>query len=758
MKRLFWITILIFLVAFFLGGKTFAQKIVLSEDGHALIELPGITEISDKDYVLIQRAVNAVLSRNDANSKLFQEEDSYKTLKKMGMFLPEEESVLGLLSEYRTRESVKSPERLLFTRDALVDMEILKGRGDPFYNLLGRISRTETTFGRAVFSRMLLEAPLRREESLGRQGIVKAIVDNTALFDELSEVVMEFKEVEPTFLSFWNSMRSYNALKESYYFDQMGLSRVFNILPKKIRDKLTEWVNGLAKIGSEQSSPLEVNSFAVLMQPIAAGVALTVGTSLLYWFGYRHAKDVWKKSGTIKQNADETRSFTRIFSSELLSSWGEKWKDCWTGNTGCKECNKNNQWGNIDRTVALCEFGGKHLSVAFGFWTVLHSFSFYQKRFVDLLKTYETAQHQLVMVRKFIYETLLKVKGIAFAYPVLGENIESIGVIDRLLNDSKNDMSELSDLMETLKTDSFEEKSSFLKSFRGSVLRAYRLLDKVKNSFVGAFELMGEIDAYLSLAKLYRSSTERAPFCFAKFRNSAVPSVRLEGYWNPFLDPNKAVTNSISLGTLHKPGSVILTGPNAGGKSTSMKSVALAILMAQAFGIACADKMELTSFAYLDTHLAKTDDISKKQSSYMCEAMHMKDIIENLKALPEGSAGCVFMDELFNTTNPDEASAIGRSIGQYLARRKNVMCIISSHYKNMTNLESETAGVFENYHVTVDKSPDGSISYPFQIEKGLTEKTVALDILQMIGMEPEIVGEARRLVSSSVGNGRRVRK
>ena len=173
---------------------------------------------------------------------------------------------------------------------------------------------------------------------------------------------------------------------------------------------------------------------------------------------------------------------------------------------------------------------------------------------------------------------------------------------------------------------------------------------------------MGELDAYLSLAKLYRSSTKQSPFCFAKFRNSAVPSVRLEGYWNPFLNPSKVVTNSISLGTLQQPGSVILTGPNAGGKSTSMKSVALAILMAQAFGIACAETMELTSFAYLGTHLSKTDDISKEQSSYMCEAMHMKDIIENLKALPKGSAGCVFMDELFNTTNPDEASAIGRSI------------------------------------------------------------------------------------------------
>ena len=68
----------------------------------------------------------------------------------------------------------------------------------------------------------------------------------------------------------------------------------------------------------------------------------------------------------------------------------------------------------------------------------------------------------------------------------------------------------------------------------------------------------------------------------------------------------------------------------------------------------------------------------------------------------------------------------------------------------MTNLESETDGVFENYHITVDKASDGSISYPFQIEKGLTEKTVALDILQMIGMEPEIVGEARRLVAEGI--------
>ena len=76
----------------------------------------------------------------------------------------------------------------------------------------------------------------------------------------------------------------------------------------------------------------------------------------------------------------------------------------------------------------------------------------------------------------------------------------------------------------------------------------------------------------------------------------------------------------------------------------------------------------------------------------------------------------------------------------------------------MTNLEKETGGIFENYHVTVDKMSDGSISYPFQIEKGLTDKTVALDILQMIGMEPEIVGEARKLVSEGTVKSGRLRR
>ena len=76
--------------------------------------------------------------------------------------------------------------------------------------------------------------------------------------------------------------------------------------------------------------------------------------------------------------------------------------------------------------------------------------------------------------------------------------------------------------------------------------------------------------------------------------------------------------------------------------------------------------------------------------------------------------------------------------------------LIASHYPKMPLLENNTDGIFSNYKVSVHKTENNTLEYPFRLEKGATNQTIAIDILEAEQFDASIIKDARKLIQQGV--------
>lgn len=248
---------------------------------------------------------------------------------------------------------------------------------------------------------------------------------------------------------------------------------------------------------------------------------------------------------------------------------------------------------------------------------------------------------------------------------------------------------------------------------------------------------LGFIDAYYTISEYLKSlELNNLPWTFSKYKRQR----KLIEFWHPsILDKGKTpILNS--LGTNKKTNMVIITGPNAGGKSTYVKSIFVNCILSQTFGIALAKKFYLQNlYQYIDTYF-NVPDIEGKVSTFQAEMKRCYEFIENLKTLKKSDHSLVALDEVLTSTNFKEAVSGASSILRYISKNyKKVLCIVTTHYHCLAGLECDT---IENYCVTVKKR-NGNIFYPFKMKKGISNDHVALDLLEKEGFSKEIIKSAR---------------
>ena len=300
------------------------------------------------------------------------------------------------------------------------------------------------------------------------------------------------------------------------------------------------------------------------------------------------------------------------------------------------------------------------------------------------------------------------------------------------------------ELRALLQSSTFIEQPSYF-SLHGRILRAYHCMMACKEEYIDLLLALGEIDAYCSIASLILEfKHQRVNYCFAEWVESSVPVLFLENFWNPCISPDRVVPNSLAISS-EDAHTLIITGPNAGGKSAVIKGVGCALILAQSFGIVPAHSAIISPFDQIVTYLNITDDISEGNSLFKAQILRVQHIVDQASLCnSQGKKIFIALDEMFNGTSPREALACAYSVAHYLGQLDMALTLIATHYPELTKLEVNPFR-FKNFKVSVDRASNGRIHYPFILEPGISQQHIAIDLLQQEGIDGNVIAMAQKI-------------
>ena len=180
-------------------------------------------------------------------------------------------------------------------------------------------------------------------------------------------------------------------------------------------------------------------------------------------------------------------------------------------------------------------------------------------------------------------------------------------------------------------------------------------------------------------------------------------------YYLPHIDESP-VLNDVDLSQ-----NIMITGPNASGKTTILKSVLINLLMSQQFGYGCYKKANIKLYDIFHSYL-NIPDTSGRDSLFQAEARRCKDILVSIVENPVKSHCCIF-DEIYSGTNPSDAVSCASIYLEEMNKYKiNVDYVLTTHYIELCeSFDKKICNLKMNVNVSQDK-----IDYLYKIKRGIS--------------------------------------
>lgn len=215
--------------------------------------------------------------------------------------------------------------------------------------------------------------------------------------------------------------------------------------------------------------------------------------------------------------------------------------------------------------------------------------------------------------------------------------------------------------------------------------------------------------------------------------------LRLKNARHPLLNPRIAVPVSLELTPEKRV--LIITGPNTGGKTTTLKMVGLLSYMSQCgLFIPADEESTLPAFETILADIGDEQSIEQSLSTFSSHITQLKRILENLNGL-----SLVLLDELGAGTDPAEGAALARAIVEYLAEKENTRLLIATHLAELKLLP------FANPHIRGASFEFDPISLQptFNLVMDAIGKSHAIEVAQRLGLNEKLIRRANELLSHS---------
>ncbi|WP_419241626.1 MutS-related protein [Cardinium endosymbiont of Nabis limbatus] len=576
----------------------------------------------------------------------------------------------------------------------------------PTYHFFARINKTITLLGEGALASFLAAPVANLERLTQRQRFIRYLYENHQVYNDLKAQLQHYKPSEKGILSFWTETDALYAKEYDKYLTRLFYTRspASNKLAGPLQRRKLLLRDGWNIYANYICYPL-------VGVPLTAIATAFFGEKLTYKEGYKRMYPMFLPGYNL------FHVYKKTSGKDSESKIG--------------------------------------LYIMAGYYTIHSLYQYYKgyrnyKEYSGVLKSLALRMADL----QTFLTTAEKVNGLIQQNPDLerlyGAQIEPIRALLARLNES----SEVGDLLRYLNELPLRSWPYFFGN-AGKLLASYKLFVEHKAVFHDAMYALGVLDAFLSIATLMKETAAlNGPHTYTFTRllppqDYEKPRLALVGMWNAMLNPADAVGNDVSMGHGTTTQSIVLTGPNAGGKSTFLTGVASTVLLSQSFGIAPAKSCEMTPFSKINTYIDIADDIAAGKSLFMAEVDRFQSHLQLLKKLKPKEFSFTIFDEPFTGTNYKEASAAGYSVLNYIARYSNALNIVATHYPIVMLLEErEPEKGFKNYKVYIKPiGKDGRIQYTYKVVPGASTQTIAIDILAQEGYATEMLEQARGIIN-----------
>ena len=252
----------------------------------------------------------------------------------------------------------------------------------------------------------------------------------------------------------------------------------------------------------------------------------------------------------------------------------------------------------------------------------------------------------------------------------------------------------------------------------------------------GLADALAELDAIRSLATVAVEGDYVRP----DIRDDPDAGVEIEGGRHPVVEraEESFVPNDVDLPR----GSVaVITGPNMSGKSTYMRAVALATVLAQTGSFVPAQTASLPVFDRLFTRVGASDDIAGGQSTFMRGMSELTEILHDA-----GPDSLVLLDEVGRGTATTDGRAIARAAAEFVHDELGATALFATHYHGLTDLADERERVF-NLHFTATRE-DGDVTFLHRVVPGASSSSYGVEVAELAGVPAPVVERSRSLVDA----------